>query len=173
MSYTTTLTATESFTLTHAKYLCSKVTADMLRCLQLYGRPSEQQINDYGTELAHMLRDGYVEEYEFGFQRESKRLVSWHYRVINGALSNTDDRPGKILSGVDVSSAGLFNFMTFSSAWGKLSSDERARIVSSLPIKRIDGQPPSDGLGYWVDDRSYSSGGVSLGRKTFHLLSQV
>ncbi|MGI8958356.1 MAG: hypothetical protein ACR2IV_01065, partial [Bryobacteraceae bacterium] len=36
-----TRTASESFTLTHAKYLASKVTADMVRCQQNYGRPSQ------------------------------------------------------------------------------------------------------------------------------------
>src|SRR5437870_569267 len=100
MSFTMTRTASESFTLTHAKYLASKVTADMLRCQQLYGSPSNGQINDYGTELALLLRDGYVAVYEFGFQRNDQRLVSWRYTVDSSGISATDDRPGRIVSGV-------------------------------------------------------------------------
>jgi hypothetical protein len=169
MTSTTTYTASETFTLTNAKYLCSKVTADMLRCLQVYGRPSEQDINNYGTELAYLLRDGYVEEYEFGFNRDDQRLISWRYRVVNGSLSSADDRPGKILTGADVATAPFFNYLTRSSAWGRLSQEERDRIAASLPVKRISGDPPKDNLGYWVDDRSYASGGVALGRRTFHL----
>jgi hypothetical protein len=173
MTGTTTYTTSESFTLTNAKYLCSKVTADMLRCLQAYGRPSEQNINDYGTELAYLLRDGYVEEYEFGFRRDDERLVSWRYKVVHGSLNSTDDRPGKLLTGVDVATASHFNFLTYSSAWARLSQQDRERIEGSLPIKRTTGQPPKDGLGYWVEDRSYASAGVSMSRRTFHLYSTV
>ncbi len=42
-----TRAAVESFTLTQAKYLASKVTADMRRCQQLYGEP--------GTTLASII----------------------------------------------------------------------------------------------------------------------
>ena len=76
-----TRTATDSFTLTHAKYLASKVTTDMLRCQQLYGYPSNAAINNYGTELALLLRDGYISIFEFGFQRNDHRLLSWRGAV--------------------------------------------------------------------------------------------
>jgi hypothetical protein len=170
MSFTMTRTATESFTLTHAKHLASKVTADMKRCQQLYGRLTDCEINNYGTELALLLRDGYASEYEFGFQRDDQRVVSWRYVVDSFGLSAVDDRPGRIVSGVDVASTKFFNFLTFSSAWANLSQEERDRIKSDLPIQRITGDPPKDGLGYWESDRSYSASGVSLGRKTFRPL---
>jgi hypothetical protein len=168
MTTTTTFTTTESFTLTHAKYLCSKVMADMLRCSQVYGHPAQERIDDYGTELAYLLRDGYVEEYEFGFKRDEQRLVSWRYRVVNGSLNNADDRPGKLLVGVDVAPAAFFNFLTYSSSWGALGQEAKDRMKESLPVKRVSGNPPKDGLGYWVEDRSYTSSGVSMGRRTFH-----
>lgn len=173
MSSTTTYTTSESFTLTNAKHLCSKVTADMLRCLQIYGRPSGDHINVYGTELAQLLCDGYVEEYEFGFKRDEQRLVSWRYKVVNGSLQSADDRPGKILTGIDVSAAQFFNYLTKSAAWGRLSQEEKDRIEASLPVKRTFCDPPKDALGYWVEDRCYASGGVSLGRRTFHLHNNV
>lgn len=68
MSFTMTRSATDSWTLTNAKYLASKVTADMIRCQQSYGEPSNDRINNYGTELALLLRDNYVESYEFGYK---------------------------------------------------------------------------------------------------------
>lgn len=103
--------------------------------------------------MAYLLRDGYVEEYEFGFRRDDERLVSWRYKVVNGSLNSTDDRPGKLLTGVDVATASHFNFLRYSSAWARLSQQDRERIEGSLPIKRTTGQPPKDGLGYWVEDR--------------------
>jgi HORMA domain-containing protein len=167
MSFTMTRTASESFTLTHAKYLASKVTADMLRCQQNYGRPAQDDINNYGTELALLLRDGYVAAYEFGFSHDDQRLLSWHYVVDSSGISSTDDRPGRIVSGVAVASATWFNQLTFSSAWFALPQAERDRIRGGLPIQRVTKDSPKDGLGYWTSDLSYSANGISLGRRTF------
>ncbi|MBP7720973.1 MAG: hypothetical protein KA155_00400 [Alphaproteobacteria bacterium] len=163
-----TRTASESFTLTQAKYLASKVTSDMWRCKQLYNRPTENEINDYGTELALMLRDGYVSSYEFGFQKGGERILSWQYSVdSSGNLNAADDRPGGVISGIDVSAASFFNQMTWSSKWTQLSQEEKDRVYNNLPFKRGVGAGPKEGLGYWQEDRSYSSSGVSLTRKTF------
>lgn len=166
-SYTTSNTATEAFTLTHAKYLASKVTADMFRCQQNYGLPVDSQINNYGTELALMLRGGYVSEYEFGFQWEGKRLVSWHYVVSGSTIHTTDDRPGRIISGVNITGSLFFNFMTYSSSWAKLDQHERDEVRKESPVYRPDGVPPRDGQGYWANDLAYFSTGVSLNRRTF------
>jgi hypothetical protein len=167
MSFTMTRTATESFTLTHAKYLASKVTADMVRCQQHYGRPGYASINDFGTELALLLRDGYVATYEFGFERNDQRLVSWHYTVSGSNITATDDRPGRIVIGVDVTGAAFFNYLTRSQTWWSKSQPERDRIDQEMPFQRTTGTPPSDGLGSWQQDLYYSSTGVTLGRKTF------
>lgn len=167
MSFTMTRTASESFTLTHAKYLASKVTADMLRCQQNYGRPTQADINNYGTELALLLRDGYVAAYEFGFSQDDQRLLSWHYAVDSSGISSTDDRPGRIVSGIAVASAAWFNQLTFSSVWFALLQAERDRICGGLPIQRVTKNGPKDGRGYWANDLNYSASGVSLGRRTF------
>jgi hypothetical protein len=167
MSFSMTRTVSESFTLTQAKYLASKVTTDMWRCQQLYGQPSAAAINDYGTELALRLRDGFVSAYEFGFQLNDERMLSWRYTVINGDLAATDDRPGRIVSGVDVGSARFFNQLTHSSKWSGLSEKEREEWEAFYPIKRVTKDGPKDGHGYWQKDLQYSSKGVLLPRETF------
>lgn len=167
MSFTMTRTASESFTLTHAKYLASKVTADMLRCLQNYGRPAQSDINNYGTELALLLRDDYMEAYEFGFSQDDQRLLSWRYEVDGSGINSTDDRPGRIVSGVAIANAAWFNQLTFSNTWLALPQAERDRIRAGLPIQRVTKDGPKDGHGYWTNDLNYSASGVSLGRRTF------
>jgi hypothetical protein len=167
MSFTMTRTVSESWSLTYAKYLASKVTSDMWRCQQLYGVPSREDINNYGTELALLLRDGYVETYEFGFLVDSQRLISWRYAVDTSGNIDADDRPGKIFSGVDVSNASFFNRLCYSNAWYNLSQEERDRIKASLPIQRVAKDGPKDGNGYWQQDRMYSSNGVAMPRSTF------
>lgn len=163
-----TRSVTESFSLTHAKYLASKVTSDMLRCQQNYGRPTDSEINNYGTELAILMRDDYVEKYEFGFESGGKRILSWSYTVTSAGIGTNDDRPGRILSNVEVSGASMFNYMTPSAKWRNLPANEKARIKEGLPIQRVGAEPPADGNGYWKSDLNYvSSAGTALGRKSF------
>src|ERR1700687_5392894 len=103
MTFSYTKTAT--FTIVHARYLASKAAADMHLCAQYYGKPSESQIREYAEELAQYLNEGYVKEYEFGYQKGGKRIVSWRYKVDSNGNLATDDRPGKVVPYVDIAGA--------------------------------------------------------------------
>jgi hypothetical protein len=166
-SYTTTAT----FTIVHARYLASKVAADMHLCAQYYGRPSEQEIREYAEELAQYLNEGYLKEYEFGFKRDEKRIVCWRYKVDSNGNLTTDNRAGKVVAYVDIDGARFFNFLTQNSRFFNLSSDDRAQFKANLPVQRTNGEPPSDGAGYWTSDRNYYSAGCGLNRQTFQPLS--
>lgn len=158
-----------TFSLTHAKYLASKVVSDLYQCRNFYGEPSEAQISDYQDELIVMLAGGYLKEYEFGFKKNDQRIVSWQYRVnASGDLvGGNDDRSGGIYARADIRGATHFNFMSYSQAWFDLSSNEQSNVKSKHPIDRGTGYLPSDGAGYWHTDRTYSSAGVAIERKTF------
>lgn len=165
------VTRTESFTIINARRLASKVAADMHLCAQYYGNPTETWIREYAEELAQYLNAGYVQEYEFGYKKDGKRIVCWRYRVdANGQLV-TDDRPGKIVPYVDVTGATFFNVLTPSSSFYKLSTEQQVRFKAHLPVQRPVGQPPTDGPGYWTSDRNYYSGGCGLNRLTFQPLA--
>lgn len=168
---TFSFTKTATFTIVHARYLASKAAADMHLCAHYYGQPSEARIREYAEELAQYLNAGYLEEYEFGYKKDCKRIVSWRYKVdSNGALT-TDDRPGKVVPYVDIRGAVFFNFLTQNSRFVHLSAAEQARFEADLPFQRTSGEPPSDGSGHWVSDRNYFSGGCGLNRRTFQPLS--
>lgn len=169
MSYTVTKTTT--FTITHARYLSSKVAADMHLCAQYYGQPSESRIREYAEELAQYLNEGYLEEYEFGYQKDNKRVLTWRYKVDANGVLTTDDHPGKLVPYADITGATFFNFLTHNSSFSQLATDQRTRFKSGLPIQRTDGEPPADGNGYWTSDRNYYSGGQGIGRKTFQPLT--
>lgn len=170
MSYSYTKTATSTFTIIHARYLSSKVAADMHLCAQYYGLPSEQSVRQYAEELAQYLNEGYVKEYEFGYKKNGSRLVSWRYHVDENGVITTDDRAGKVVPYVDISGATFFNFLTPNSRYWQLTQQERARFEGGLPFQRTSGDAPSDGSGYWVSDRNYFSGGHGLSRQTFQPL---
>jgi hypothetical protein len=162
-SYTKTVT----FTIVHARYLASKAAADMHLCAQYYGKPSEARIREYAEELAQYLNAGYIEEYEFGFKKDGKRIVSWRYKVDSNGVLTTDDRPGKVVPYVDITGAIFFNYLTQNSSFFKLSSADQARFEAGLPLQRTGCEPPSDGRGYWTSDRNYFSAGCGLNRQTF------
>ena len=161
-------TYSESFTRTHAKYLASKVVTDLYQCSRLYGSPSATDVAGYEEELVEMLAGGYVSEYEFGFKKGDGRIVSWQYRVtVLGTLVGGDDRAGGVYAKADVSGASYYNFMTYSFAWSNLTPAQQDAVRSRHSIVRSSGSLPADGNGYWTQDRTYSNGGVSVGRRTF------
>lgn len=165
------VTRSESFTIINARKLASKVAADMHICAQYYGQPSEASIREYAEELAQYLNAGYLEEYEFGYKKDGKRIVTWRYKVdVYGRLT-TDDRPGKIVPYVDVTEATFYNFLTQNAEFFRLSADGQARFKAGMPLQRGYGQPPADGAGYWTSDRNYYSGGCGLNRLTFQPLT--
>ena len=169
---TNSYSTSETFTLTHAKHLASKVVSDLYQCRKFYGEPSEAQIARYQDELIVMLAGGYVKDYEFGFKKNDLRVVSWQYLVnASGDLvGGADDRSGGIYARADISGATHFNFMSYSQAWLDLASNEQSIVRTKHSINRNAGYLPSDGSGYWQTDRTYSSAGVAIERKTFRPL---
>jgi hypothetical protein len=160
-------TNTDSFTLTNAKKLAAKVSADMDQCRLLYGKPLEEAIVRYRDELAVMLAERCVSEYEFGYKTsDEKRIVSWRY-VINAAGDLEGGRSGGLFAAADVSKGTMFNFLWTNTTWANLSNSKKEEIRSQHAIRRGDGEPPADGSGIWVRDRTYGSGGVALERKEY------
>jgi len=168
---TGSFSASATFTRTHAAYLASKVVADMHQSLAHYGSPSILAINNYEEELVELLSGGYVAQYEFGFQRGDRRVVSWQYQVnASGALVGGDDRAGGVYARAVITGASSFNFLTYSQAWRDLTSSQRDSIKGRYIIDRTTGSAPADGNGYWASDRTYGSGGTHVARRTFRPL---
>lgn len=161
-------TISDSFTRTHARYLSSKVVSDLYQCSRLYGSPAAHSISDYETELIEMLVGDYLSEYEFGFKENDRRIVCWRYQVSPGGdLVGGDQCAGGLYARAKVANASYYNFLSYSYAWWQLTHSARERIEGKLPFARSSGYLPTDGEGYWTNDRSYSKGGVSLSRRTF------
>src|SRR5260221_13244773 len=103
---TSTYTISTTFTITHARYVTSKVAADLRQFQLFYGAPSDNQIEAYAEEAALLLRDGYLERVDYGFRRQNSTTGSqWvlvlRYVARNGALAN--DHSGRVPPGVDIS----------------------------------------------------------------------
>lgn len=162
-----TTTTSESFTVTHARYMASKVATDLKRFQRFYSSPSDAWIEQYEGELAGLLKHEAIDYVVYGFQRNQLWTpASVRYRALPGGTLMTDDDPGKIRPGIDIGGAGFTSFLSYSSRWTSLSTAEREKINQGLPFQRSTGSSPALETGAWADDLQYSAGGRGLGRST-------
>lgn len=165
MSYSLTATETRTFTLTHARHLAAKVSADLKRLQRLYGHITDERIAEFEGEVTELLRMGYLGTVTYGFQRDGKWIEpTLRYTASDLAGSGTDDDPGRVPPGKDISGAQFHSYLTYSTTWDALTAEQRAAIKQQLPLQRVSGSDAVVSNGYFADDKSYSSGGRSLGR---------
>lgn len=165
-----TVTESTTFTLTHAKYLSSKVAADLKRIQRLHnGSPTDSEIANYEAELTEFLKAGYMAEVIYGFQRKTGDTKEWIqptliYTASELAGAYWDDAdPGKICPTAIPPGAYFTSYLTYSAAWSRLSQDEKDAFEGALPLQRA-GMPKPTINGYVVNDHAYSAGGRALSR---------
>lgn len=167
MTFATTYTETATFTVTHARHIAAKVATDLRRIQRLYGRPTDQQIADYETELIAMLKGGYVKRVIYGFKRDGNYIeptLRYEASDLNGS-TGIDDDPGKIRPGANVVGAAFTSYMHYTTAWFALTSTQQATFEADLPFSRSNASEPTIS-GYLAADLNYSAGGRALQRST-------
>lgn len=154
-----------TFTLTHAKRLASKVRTDLMRVHRLYGgQPSVASIDKYETEITALLHAGYLKRVTYGFKKNGNYISpTLKYEASDLASNGIDDRPGKIPIGQDVSGATFYSFLSYSSKWFALSTQDQESFENGLPYQRTTADEPGV-TGYFASDKTYSAGGRSMNR---------
>lgn len=167
MNSSYTQTDSQTFTVTNARYLASKVATDLKRMQRLYGSPTDTRIQQFEEELTALLKNGYVDKVTYGFQKDGNWIEpTLRYTASDlSSLGMADDDPGKIRSGADVSGASFKSYLCYNAAFDKLTSAEQAAFENTLPFQRS-GTPQPGITGYMQEDKSYSSGGRSLNRSS-------
>src|ERR1017187_4483961 len=141
---TDSYSVTETFSISHARHIASRVAADMRQMSRYYGYPDESKIDDFQEEIAQYLVNGYLATFEIGFKRDGYRIFTLYYEVLaDGSLSDT--RGGGVPANLNVAGATPFNFLTQSGAFYGLAQAEREAFKAKLPIKRVFGYAPADG----------------------------
>ena len=167
MSYSFTATETKTFTLTHARHLAAKVAADLKRLQRLYGNISDERIVQFEGEATELLRQGYLGTVTYGFKRDGNWIEpTLRYTAQELANGDTDDDPGRVRPGVNITGAAFHSYLTYSPAWYALTSAQREAIEQQLPLQRTGAAEPQVIGGYFADDKTYSSGGRALGRSS-------
>jgi hypothetical protein len=158
-------TLTQTFTITNARYLSSKVRADLLRLNRLYGQPSVDMIDKYEAELVELLRQGYLGEVTYGYQRGDNWIEPALRYTAQNLIDGTNDDPGGVPARADVSGAKFRSYLSHSPKWWAESAEARQAFGAGLPFERGTGAEPGID-GYLTPDRNYFSGGVGLGRQS-------
>lgn len=167
MSTSYTFSDTVSFTLTHAKYLSSKVAADLKRMQRFYGAPVDSRIAAFETELTELLKAGYLGTVTYGFRKDGNWIepaLRYTARDLAGLAANDDD-PGRVRPGINISGASFYSYLTYSAAWDQLTTTQQDAFSRTLPFQRTSATEPGIN-GYMVADLTYSSGGRALNRST-------
>ena len=166
MTYTTLLTESRTFTVTHAEHIAAKVATDLLRLQRFYGRPADTVINDFEKELVQLLKHGYLDTIIYGFEKADSWVVALRYHTTIGSDLVGDDDPGQIRPGQDINGAIFSSFLKYNNVWGTLSHGEREAFKRKHPIQRISASEPGIRDGFWETDRTYSAGGRAVRRST-------
>ena len=164
MSYSYTYSESISFTVTHARHIAAKVATDLKRLQRFYGKPSDNSIMEYETEIIALLKNGYLKTVTYGFRQNGNWIEpTLRYSARDLMDNNIDDDPGRIRPGANVNGATFYSYLTHSDAWFNLFESEKEAFEMSLPFRRNGATEP--GLfGYLIDDRTYASGGRALSR---------
>ncbi len=164
------VTASDAFTITHARHIAAKVATDLQRFQDWYGSPTNDWIAKYEAELTILLKYDAVNDVVYGFKRNGLwTLASVRYVALPGGSIQVDDDPGKIRPGVDVTGASFTSFLTYSGRWTSLSSTDQERINRELPFQRSTSATPGLETGHWAQDHNYMAGGRGLSRSTVRM----
>lgn len=165
MSDSFTITRTETFTVTHARHMAAKVTADLKRMQRFYGSPSDIDIANYESEITEFIKKGYLGTVTYGFWRNANWIeptLRYTARELADSATNDDD-PGRVRANANITGATFYSYMTYSTAWFGLSDAEKEAFRRLLPFIRVGASEPGVN-GYLNEDRTYSSGGRALTR---------
>jgi len=147
--------------------MAAKVATDLKRLQRFYGKPSDNAIADYETEVIALLKHGYLETVTYGFRMNGKWIeptIRYAERDLFGAFANDND-PGRIRPGADTGGASFYSYLTYNPTWDGLSQAEKDSFKKSLPFQR-GYAPEPEVAGYIVHDRTYSAGGRALERES-------
>jgi hypothetical protein len=164
MSYSYTISETESFTVTHARHMAAKVAADLKRMQRLYGSPSDADIAGYEAEIIEFLKAGYLGTITYGFRRAGNWIEpTLRYTAHELADATADDDPGRVRPSANTAGATFYSYLTYGGRWGNTTAAEREAFTKRLPFQR--GGAPEPGIsGYLNQDLTYSAGGRALSR---------
>ncbi|MGQ9349427.1 HORMA-1 domain-containing protein [Mycolicibacterium gilvum] len=163
---TYSLTASSTFTITDARYVASKMGADLRGLYARYSKPSADDIDQYIEEAAQCLKAGYLKTVDFGFKQADLWVLRLRYTAISGGQLS-DSAPGRLPAASQVAGCGFYSYLTWSDGFLSLPATERQAFRATLPITRTSADAPSLGSGRHGNSAEYSRHGAGLNRDVY------
>lgn len=164
-------TRTTTFNTTSARYLTSKISADLRTMNRYYGVPSLSEIDEYAQEAAELMLGGYLRWVDYGLRRPtSPGGKEWVLRlryIVNSTGALIDDNPGGVPATAPANGATFHSYLSYSDAFNALTPAQQDAFKANLPVKRVGAAEAQLAGGAVNGQRSYSRDGVSLSRNTF------
>ena len=160
MSESYTESKANTFTITNARYLASKIETDLMRLHRYYGRPTLSEIKNYHQELVLLQTFDFLDRIEYGFVLGKNWVKALSYTARQGGILTANDDPGGI-SYTDIKSARFTSVLTYNNRWNSALSDKQD-FLRQTPVLR---ETVGGYLGDWTQERAYSSGGCGLLRE--------
>ncbi len=162
MSESYTESHANTFTITNAKYLASKVETDLMRLHRYYyqshGRPTLREIKNYHDELVLLQKFNFLDKIEYGFVHNNAWVKALRYTARQGGVLTADDDPGGISCPAIPTNAAFSSLLWYNNRWNS-AIDERKDFKRQTPVLR---ETEANYLGDWTQERAYSSGGRGL-----------
>ncbi|RPF21506.1 hypothetical protein [Myceligenerans xiligouense] len=159
-------TRSSTFTITDARYVASKLGADLRNLYARYGKPASTSIDDYVEEIALFLKAGYMNTVDFGFKNGDSWVLRLRYSAVVGGQLR-DVPPGRLPSAVDIAGRSFSSYLRYSSTYRAATADKQAAFKRTLPFQRSSADEPSLGGGAVTSSSEYSRNGTGLSRDVF------
>lgn len=168
---TGTMTASTTFTITDARYVASKLGADLGYLKAVYGRPVQTKIDGYVEEVAQLLKASYLDTVDYGFMDSNGvwKLRLRYRATVGGQL--IDAGPGGIRTTISTTSLSFHSFLRFSNSWLILPRPQQEAFEKTLPFIRTFGDEPRAGNGTTTTGTGYGRNGTGLSRDLYIDLS--
>ena len=111
------------------------------------------------------MKDDYLENVTYGFKRNGFWVEALQYHALPGGNLSNDD-PGKILPGIDITGAHFGSFLNHNTRWHALTAEAKASFYAKLKLDRTHGHMPALESGVWSTGLNYSAGGRGISRST-------
>jgi len=153
-------------TITDAKYVTSKLGADLLNLHARYGRPDRDKIADFILEAALYLKAGYLSTVDYGFKDGDRWMLRLRYRAVSGGQLR-DAAPGALPNVGDIDGYPFYSYLISNDAFDALTAAQRRAFKDTLPIQRGSAAEPSTSAGIIDGNSEYARNGTGLTREVF------
>lgn len=163
---TSSFTTSSTFTITDARYVASKMGADLRGLYARYGKPAADEIENYIEEAALSLKAGYLRTVDYGFKQGDEWVLRLRYTAVSGGQLS-DASPGRLPAASEIAGCSFYSYLVWNDTFTRLPLTEQDAFADTLPVTRTPAVAPAVGSGRYGAAAEYSRHGAGLSRDVY------